>query len=176
MLSRNSSPWCSEVLRRAALQKCINAIKTMLNAVPLPARQATQQRRSRYRSGMDDRLWPRLCENSAWYNRTQNFKACGHAQSKKTQEFVRRLSVNYVFSWPRRNASFLRRGQEFLMSDFRRGCFSPPCAREYVLLSLAFLINRNNAAALATARRSQSLRGRPAGEACLPKDCKAPAP
>jgi hypothetical protein len=33
---------------------------------------------------------PRLCENSARYNRTQNFEACGHAQSKKMQKFVRR--------------------------------------------------------------------------------------
>jgi len=40
------------------MQKCINAIRTTLNAVSLPARQATQQRRSRYRSGMNDRLWP----------------------------------------------------------------------------------------------------------------------
>jgi hypothetical protein len=32
----------------------------------------------------------RLCENSAWYNCTQNFEACGHAQSKETQEFVLR--------------------------------------------------------------------------------------
>jgi hypothetical protein len=31
---------------------------------------------------------PRLCENSARYNRTRNFEACGHAQSKKTQKFI----------------------------------------------------------------------------------------
>jgi hypothetical protein len=35
-----------------------------------------------------------LCENSARYNRTQNFEACGHAQSKKKmQKFVRRSAL-----------------------------------------------------------------------------------
>jgi hypothetical protein len=34
-----------------------------------------------------------LCENSARYNRTQNFEACGHAQSKKMQKFVRRSTL-----------------------------------------------------------------------------------
>src|SRR6516225_638680 len=33
---------------------------------------------------------PRLCENSARYDRTRNFEACGHAQSKKTQKFILR--------------------------------------------------------------------------------------
>jgi hypothetical protein len=33
---------------------------------------------------------PRLCENSARYNRTRNFEACGHAQSKETQKFILR--------------------------------------------------------------------------------------
>jgi len=32
----------------------------------------------------------RLCENSARYNRTRNFEACGHAQSKETQKFILR--------------------------------------------------------------------------------------
>ena len=31
-----------------------------------------------------------LCENSARYDRTRNFEACGHAQSKKTQKFILR--------------------------------------------------------------------------------------
>jgi hypothetical protein len=35
----------------------------------------------------------RLCENSARYNRTQNFEACGHAQSKKMQKFVSRSAL-----------------------------------------------------------------------------------
>ena len=35
----------------------------------------------------------RLCENSAWYNRTQNFEACGRAQSKKMQKFVLRSAL-----------------------------------------------------------------------------------
>ena len=35
----------------------------------------------------------RLCENSAWYNRTQNFEACGRAQSKKTQKFILRSAL-----------------------------------------------------------------------------------
>jgi hypothetical protein len=34
-----------------------------------------------------------LCENSARYNRTQNFEACGHAQSKKMQKFVLRSAL-----------------------------------------------------------------------------------
>jgi hypothetical protein len=38
-------------------------------------------------------LGSRLCENSARYNRTQNFEACGHAQSEKTQKFVRRSTL-----------------------------------------------------------------------------------
>src|SRR6267143_6567598 len=40
----------------------------------------------------DGRIWPRLCENSAWNNRTQNFEAYGHAQSKKRKNspFARR--------------------------------------------------------------------------------------
>ena len=40
-----------------------------------------------------DRFGSRLCENSAWYNRTQNFEACGRAWSKKTQKFVLRLAL-----------------------------------------------------------------------------------
>jgi hypothetical protein len=35
----------------------------------------------------------RLCENSARYNRTRNFEACGHAQSKKMQKFVFRSAL-----------------------------------------------------------------------------------
>jgi len=31
-----------------------------------------------------------LCENFARYDRTRNFEACGHAQSKKTQKFILR--------------------------------------------------------------------------------------
>jgi hypothetical protein len=40
-----------------------------------------------------DGFGPRLCENSARYTRTQNFEACGHAQSKKMQKFVLRLAL-----------------------------------------------------------------------------------
>jgi hypothetical protein len=36
---------------------------------------------------------PRLCENSARYNRTQNFEACGDAQGKKTQKFILRSAL-----------------------------------------------------------------------------------
>jgi hypothetical protein len=35
----------------------------------------------------------RVCENSARYNRTQNFEAWGHAQSKKMQKFVLRSAL-----------------------------------------------------------------------------------
>jgi hypothetical protein len=38
-------------------------------------------------------IGPRLCENSTWYNRTQNFEACGRAQSNKTQKFVLRSAL-----------------------------------------------------------------------------------
>ena len=36
---------------------------------------------------------PRPCENSTRYNRTRNFEACGHAQSKKMQKFLLRSAL-----------------------------------------------------------------------------------
>jgi hypothetical protein len=35
----------------------------------------------------------RPCENSTRYNRTRNFEACGHAQSKKMQKFLLRSAL-----------------------------------------------------------------------------------
>jgi hypothetical protein len=35
----------------------------------------------------------RPCENSTRYNRTRNFEACGHAQSKNMQKFLLRLAL-----------------------------------------------------------------------------------
>jgi hypothetical protein len=34
-----------------------------------------------------------MCENSTRYNRTRNFEACGHAQSKKMQKFLLRSAL-----------------------------------------------------------------------------------
>jgi hypothetical protein len=39
------------------------------------------------------RFGSRVCENSARYNRAQNFEACRHAQSKKNQKFVLRSTL-----------------------------------------------------------------------------------
>ena len=36
---------------------------------------------------------PRPCEKSTRYNRTRNFEACGHAQSKKTGKFIFRSAL-----------------------------------------------------------------------------------
>ena len=36
---------------------------------------------------------PRPCGNSTRYNRTRNFEACGHAQSKKMQKFLLRSAL-----------------------------------------------------------------------------------
>jgi hypothetical protein len=41
----------------------------------------------------EGRNWPRLCENSARYNSTRNFEACGPAQSEKTQKFILRSAL-----------------------------------------------------------------------------------
>jgi hypothetical protein len=41
----------------------------------------------------NDGFGSRLCENSARYNRTRNFEAYGHAQSKKTQKFILRSAL-----------------------------------------------------------------------------------
>jgi hypothetical protein len=41
----------------------------------------------------DVACWPRPCENSTRYNRTRNFEACGHAQSKKIQKFLFRSAL-----------------------------------------------------------------------------------
>ena len=38
-------------------------------------------------------IWPRPCENSTRYNRTRNFEACGHTQSKKIQKFLFRSAL-----------------------------------------------------------------------------------
>jgi hypothetical protein len=40
-----------------------------------------------------DAVGPRPCENSTRYNRTRNFEACGHAQSKKMQKFLLRSAL-----------------------------------------------------------------------------------
>src|SRR5271169_3408309 len=42
---------------------------------------------------LDVAYWPRPCENSTRYNRTRNFEACGHAQSKKMQKFPLRSAL-----------------------------------------------------------------------------------
>jgi hypothetical protein len=46
----------------------------------------------------------RLCENSARYNRTRNFEACGHAQSKKNAKIHPPPAVmtksDFVFTQP----------------------------------------------------------------------------
>ncbi len=50
----------------------------------------------------------RLCENSPRYDRTRNFEACGHAQSRETQKIHPLLGVTtksaFVFTQPGSNA------------------------------------------------------------------------
>jgi hypothetical protein len=46
-----------------------------------------------------DMLAPRPCENSTRYNRTRNFEACGHAQSKKMQKFLLRSALQSNQIW-----------------------------------------------------------------------------
>ena len=66
----------------------------------------------------------RLCENFARYNRTRNFEACGHAQSKKTQKFILRSLLRpnqFSFSHsldPEREAPGVR-----WPGDSRRACY-----------------------------------------------------
>jgi hypothetical protein len=43
--------------------------------------------------GVRRREGPRPCENSTRYNRTRNFEACCHAQSKKMQKFLLRSAL-----------------------------------------------------------------------------------
>jgi hypothetical protein len=51
------------------------------------------QRTAQLSNGANGGFGSRLCENAARYNRTRNFEAWGHAQSKKMQKFVLRSAL-----------------------------------------------------------------------------------
>jgi hypothetical protein len=77
-------------------------------------------------------LWSRLCENSARYNRTRNFEACGNAQSKKTQKFVRRSTLR-----PNQFSFSHSLGQNEPPNHDRRSAPPPPGARSRWMMSAA---------------------------------------
>jgi len=73
------SPLISEDLTR--LQRAHSPIRAMSACVPTAG------------ISLNRRFGPRPCENSTRYNRTRNFEACGHAQSKKMQKFLLRSAL-----------------------------------------------------------------------------------
>jgi hypothetical protein len=79
-------PGISAVGEDASGRGCISAIVTHI----LNKSDALQFAAGLQPNGSDR---SRPCENSTRYNRTRNFEACGHAQSKNMQKFLLRLAI-----------------------------------------------------------------------------------